>query len=182
MKPLESMGIRKVRKILVKRAYGRVLEIGAGTGANLPFYNMDQIEELIVTDQVISKHLKSSHDQITFVEADATVLPFEDSSFDVVVHTLVFCSVDDVNQGLLEIKRVLKPQGTLLFIEHVLPHKKGMKRLFKGINPVWKKISSGCSLTKDFKQSLDENEFTLQKQGTFLNTVFYYGIAQSNKL
>jgi len=181
MKPLESMGIRKARKILVKRAHGQVLEIGAGTGANLPFYNMDEIEKLVVTDQKIGKHLKSTHENVEFIEADATNLPFEDNSFDVVVHTLVFCSVTDVHQGLEEIKRVLKPNGTLLFIEHVIPQKKGMRRLFSGVNPLWKKFSQGCSLTKDFKVSLEESHFDLLKQGVFLNTVFYYGIAQSSK-
>lgn len=179
MKPLESMGIRQARKILMSKAQGSVLEIGAGTGANIPFYDMTKVTQLVVTDQERSKHLKWVHEHIQFVQADATNLPFEDDHFDMVVHTLVFCSVSDVNKGLQEVKRVLKPNGTLIFIEHVLPHKKGMKRLFKGFNPIWRTFSQGCSLTKDFEQGLLENNFKTIKQGTFLNTVFYYGIAQS---
>lgn len=179
MKPLEAMGIKKARRMLMKKARGHVLEIGAGTGANLSFYDMDKVTSLTVTDQLRSKHLDvDHHENVSFVEADATKLPFEDNAFDTVVHTLVFCSVSNVPAGLAEIKRVLQPNGTLIFIEHVLPHKRGMQRLFKFINPLWRRVASGCSLTKDFEQSLAENSFEIKHKGRFMNTVFFYGIAE----
>ena len=177
MKPLESMGIKKARTILIKRASGDVLELGAGTGANLIHYDFNQVKSLVVTDRTRSKHLKLMEDKVSFVQADATALPFPNQQFDTVVHTLVFCSVDDVDAGLQEIKRVLKQDGRLIFIEHVLPHKKGMRRLFQWINPVWRKVSQGCSLTKDFGSSLARHGFAIERQGRFLNTVFFYGIA-----
>lgn len=181
MRPLEKKGIRTARKNLLHRAHGSVLEIGAGTGVNLPFYDFEKIEELYVTDQRQNKYLDESYDdKLTFVEAKVEQLPFSSSTFDVVVHTLVFCSVSNVNHGLQEVKRVLKPTGTLLFIEHVLPEKKGWRTLFKMVNPMWRMISKGCSLTKSFANSLEENGFTLVHQGKFMNTVFYYGVASIN--
>lgn len=178
MKPLERMGIRKVRNILIKKATGDVLEIGAGTGANLSFYDFNQITSLIVTDQSRSKHLDlNTRHNVSFTEASAEALPFEDDSFDTVVHTLVFCSVDDVTAGLAEIKRVLKPSGTLIYIEHVLPERKGLARIFKVLNPMWKRVAGGCNLTRNFRQSLSDASFQIVDQGRFLNTVFTYGIA-----
>ena len=82
-----------------------------------------------------------------------------------------------VEQGVCELKRVLKPNGRLLFIEHILPEKKRMKRLFKMINPFWKRIASGCHLTRDYEQSLLDNGFTITHSAKFMNTVFVYGEA-----
>ncbi|QMS85584.1 class I SAM-dependent methyltransferase [Candidatus Xianfuyuplasma coldseepsis] len=178
MVPLEKRGIRKTRQKLLQEACGTVLEIGAGTGVNVKYYQPTCIDELIITDQKVGKHLKQKHQpHISFKEARAEHLPFDDNTFDTVVHTLVFCCVNDVDQGLQEVKRVLKPDGKLLFIEHVLPHKQGLRRLFRSINPLWRLFSSGCSLTKDFKKSLNENGFDIQEQGQFMNTVFIYGTA-----
>jgi ubiquinone/menaquinone biosynthesis C-methylase UbiE len=182
MKPLEAMGIKKARKMLIKKARGDVLEIGAGTGANLSYYDMNQIQSLTVTDQSRSKHLDVSVvDKVSFTEASAEALPFLNDSFDTVVHTLVFCSVSDVDTGLAEIKRVLKPNGTLIFIEHVLPEKTGMKRLFRFLNPMWRKVAGGCNLTRDFSLSLEQSAFEIVHQGRFLNTVFSFGIATLKK-
>ncbi len=178
MRPLEQRGIRKARRELIKKACGKVLEIGAGTGANVAHYNADCVTDVTVTDKVVNKHLANKHAQlITVLEADAIDLPFDDDSFDTVVHTLVFCSIPDVDKGLQEIKRVLKPGGKLVFIEHVLPQKQGWRRLFRGINPVWRLFSHGCSLTKDFHKSLLDNGFDLEENGRFMNTVFFYGVA-----
>lgn len=182
MKPLERRGIQRTRKRLMKEATGDILELGAGTGANLPFYHMANVSSLVLSDQTRNKHLFiEAKEKVSFVAADATNLPFDDDTFDVVVHTLVFCSVDNVNLGLQEIKRVLKPNGTLLFIEHVLPHNKGYRRLFKVVNPVWRLFSKGCSLTKDFAASLAQENFKVEYQGRFMNTVFLYGKATVNK-
>jgi ubiquinone/menaquinone biosynthesis C-methylase UbiE len=179
MYPLEKIGIRRARTILIKQVEGNVLELGSGTGANLPHYNFEKIEKLIVTDREKSKHLNHHiHPKVEFVEADVERLPFDSNVFDVVVHTLVFCSVSNVDKGLQEIKRVLKENGTLVFIEHVIPEKRGMRVLFQRINPFWKLLSKGCSLTKDFQSSLEENGFGIVRQGKFLNSVFYFGIAK----
>jgi ubiquinone/menaquinone biosynthesis C-methylase UbiE len=179
MYPLEKMGIHKARKRLIPQVKGTVLEIGSGTGVNLKYYDMAQVEKLIVSDKVISKKLKErAKDQIELLELDVHALPFEDKSFDYIVHTLVFCSVDDVEVGLKELRRVLKDDGTLIFIEHILPEKHGLRGLFNFINPLWNSFADGCNLNRDFETSAKESGFNITCSYKFMNTVFVYGKAQ----
>ena len=179
MKPLEKRGIRTARKRLMKLVKGSVLEIGSGTGANIPFYNMDEIDQLVITDKKLSKHIDVYREleKVELVETSVTSLPYKDQSFDTIVHTLVFCSVDDVMKGLSELKRVLKPGGKLMFIEHVLPHKKGYRRLFKTINPIWRTFAGGCNLTRSYEESLITSGFQIEQVNRFMSTVFISGIA-----
>ena len=181
MYPLESMGIKKARKELIPRASKKVLEIGSGTGVNLRYYKFEEIDELTLSDYVIGKHLKGLHkddkDKFHLVELDVQTLPFEDNSFDYVVHSLVFCTVPDVDKGISEIKRVLKGNGELIFIEHVLPEKKLLKKLFTFATPAWKKIGSGCHLNRDYISSLEKNNFNILFNKKFMNTAFIYGVA-----
>jgi ubiquinone/menaquinone biosynthesis C-methylase UbiE len=179
MYPLEAFGIRKARKKMVPSISGRVLEIGSGTGSNIPYYNMDNIDELIVSDFVVKKHLrKRASFKAKVLELDVQNLPFPDNSFDYVIHTLVFCSVAEVDKGLQEIRRVLKPEGTLLFIEHVMPEGKTMKKMVNRVNPMWTKISSGCNLNRSFTGALLRNDFKIETLDKFMKTVFIYGTAR----
>lgn len=178
MRPLEKRGIKQARKRLMIQATGSVLEIGSGTGANMKFYNFDLITDLTVTDKKLSKRIKKlGLEETTFVEADVSKLPFADDSFDTIVHTLVFCSVVDVSIGLLELKRVLKPNGKIIFIEHVLPEHIFLKRTFKFINPLWKTFASGCNLTRSYVDSLEQEGFEISQLKKFMKTVFISGVA-----
>ena len=181
MAPLERKGIRKARKELIPTANKNVLEIGAGTGVNLQYYDFSNIDSLTLSDYEISKHLKTLHHQnetkFTLVRLDVEALPFSDNSFDYVVHTLVFCSVGNVDQGLKEIKRVLKPNGKLIFIEHVLPEKNPLKKLFNLATPTWKKIGKGCHLNRNYLKSLEKNDFFVLFYKKFMNTAFISGVA-----
>lgn len=178
MKPLEKRGIKQARKRLITQAKGSVLEIGSGTGANIRFYNFDLITDLTITDKKLSKSVKRLDiNKAEFIEADVSNLPFSDDSFDTVIHTLVFCSVKDVSKGLLELKRVLKPNGIIIFIEHILPEHNFLKRTFKFINPLWKKVSSGCNLTRSYIDSLEQEGFKIMESSKFMKTVFVSGIA-----
>ncbi|MGN6799600.1 MAG: class I SAM-dependent methyltransferase [Gaiellaceae bacterium] len=120
----EEAGLRALRQGLLAGATGRVLEIGAGTGANLGLYN-GTIEGLVVTEPespMLRRLQKAAHEHMPHaqvVRAPAEHLPFESGSFDTVVSTLVLCGVDDQVQALQEARRVLKPGGRLLFLEHV---------------------------------------------------------------
>lgn len=181
MIPLEKRGIRKARKELIPKANGHVLEIGSGTGVNLKHYNFDAIESLTVTDKKLSKRIKKIAPTIVKLdEHNVTDLPYEDNTFDCIVHTLVFCSVADVDKGLEEIKRVLKPEGRLLFIEHIEPEGKKTNKLFRFVNPVWTTFASGCSLIKDYENSLQTNGFDITFSKKFMNTVFVYGEAKKH--
>jgi ubiquinone/menaquinone biosynthesis C-methylase UbiE len=120
----EEAGLRERRRELLVQARGRVLEIGGGTGANLPFYG-EAVSSLTVTEpeeamaRRLERRAKDQDRPIELVRASAENLPFEDGSFDFVVSTLVLCSVEDQPRALHELRRVLKPDGRLLFIEHV---------------------------------------------------------------
>ena len=120
----EKAGLADHRLKLIAGARGRVLEIGAGTGANLAFYG-DAVESLTVVepDAPMAERLERKAEQlgrpVELVRAPAEELPFADDSFDVVVSTLVLCTVGDQAKALAELRRVLKPGGRLLFIEHV---------------------------------------------------------------
>jgi ubiquinone/menaquinone biosynthesis C-methylase UbiE len=120
----EEAGLRALRRGLLADASGRVLEIGAGTGANLGLYN-GTIDGLVLTEPESPmlrrlQHAAHQHAPLAqVVQAPAEQLPFDDDAFDTVVSTLVLCGVDDQIQALQEARRVLKPGGQLLFLEHV---------------------------------------------------------------
>lgn len=124
MRGSERAGLAKLRRDVITRAAGRVLEIGAGTGLNLPHYG-DAVEHLTLTepDPSMVRRLMRAADldprPATVLRAPAEQLPFDDDSFDTVVSTLVLCGVDDQPQAVREIRRVLRPGGQLLFLEHV---------------------------------------------------------------
>src|SRR5437016_3098075 len=120
----EKAVLRDHRKALLGPVRGRVIEIGGGTGANLPFYS-EGVEELVITEpeepmaRRLERKLADHRLPVRVVRAPAEKLPLDDGSFDFAVSTLVLCTVDDPEQALGEIRRLLKPDGTLLFIEHV---------------------------------------------------------------
>jgi len=129
----EEAGLRVRREALLARASGRVLEIGAGTGRNLGYYG-DGVESLVLTEpgepmvRRLERRLEEHPRAVELVRAPAEQLPFADGEFDVAVSTLVLCGVDDPARSLAEVRRVLKPGGTLLFIEHVRSEEPGLAR------------------------------------------------------
>lgn len=120
----EEAGLRALRRGLLAEASGSVLEVGAGTGANLAHYN-GKVESLVFTEpepamiRRLQKKAREEAPLAKILRAPAEDLPFEDDTFDTVVSTLVLCGVDDQARALREIKRVLRPGGRLLFLEHV---------------------------------------------------------------
>jgi ubiquinone/menaquinone biosynthesis C-methylase UbiE len=124
MKKVEKAGLAALRHQLVAQAAGRVLEIGGGTGANLAHYG-PAVTSLTITEpeipmlQRLERRLRAEAPGTMVLRAPAEDLPFEDDAFDVVVSTLVLCGVDDQPRALREIRRVLRPGGQLLFLEHV---------------------------------------------------------------
>lgn len=120
----ERLGMRAFREGLLYRASGDVIEIGAGTGLNLSCYGPD-VRSLTITEpeppmlKRLESKVREHQPSATVLRAPAEDLPFEDDSFDVAVSTLVLCGVDDQPRALRELRRVLRPGGKLLFIEHV---------------------------------------------------------------
>ncbi len=121
---VERAGLGALRQGLIGQATGRVLEIGAGTGANLPLYGA-AVESISLTEperpmlRRLERRARDHAPSATILRAPAEDLPFEDDSFDTVISTLVLCGVDDQPRALRQLHRVLRPGGRFLFLEHV---------------------------------------------------------------
>jgi SAM-dependent methyltransferase len=144
----------KGRRRLVADAHGRVLEIGAGTGFNLPYYPAN-LEELVVTDPLdgmldrARRRADRLGRKITTRKLAGERLPFEDDSFDTVVASLVLCSVDDQDAVLSEIRRVLRPGGSYLFMEHVRSEDPTIARRQDRLEGIWSVLFHGCHPNRD---------------------------------
>ncbi len=145
----ELTGLRRRRRRLLARARGRVLELGAGTGLNLRHYP-DGLEELILAEpdaamrRRLSRRVRRHGNGAQIVDAVAERLPLADNSVDTVVSTLVLCTVDDPQQALSEIARILRPDGELLFVEHVRSGSVRLARLQDALCEPWRRFACGC--------------------------------------
>lgn len=153
MEPLEKKYIMKWRKELLLNAKGKVLEIGAGTGINFPLYqdceDVYAIEPNPFMIEKAEKQKRVSRIPISIIESRAEQLPFPDEHFDTIVVTLVLCSVDEPKKALEEMVRVLKPNGKVLFLEHVEMDHPIFTKLQNLITPLWKRICDGCHLNRN---------------------------------
>lgn len=176
MFPFEKLALHKFRKDSVAAASGDVLELGAGTGVNFKYYNLQEVESLSVLDLKISDSVRKASEKfanIKLIEGNAEELPFPDDSFDTIVFTLVFCSVDNPKRGLAEVQRVLKESGKIIFIEHVKPESKNVKAIAEKANSAWNSFSNGCNINRETLQTIKEAGFTLnpnsyQRKGVFI--------------
>ena len=155
------------RRALVAGASGAVLEIGFGSGATLAFYDPAHVVSLTVVEpsegmnRRAAAHLAGSPVPITSVPGAGERLPFADASFDTVVCCLTLCSVSDVGQVLAEVRRVLKPGGRFLFLEHVLSDDPDRQRWQHRLNPIQKLVGVGCNLNRPSAQLVRDAGFTL---------------------
>jgi SAM-dependent methyltransferase len=143
------------RAALVGQASGNVLEIGFGSGATLPFYDPAKVTRLTVVEpsegmnKRAASRLAASPVPVTSVPGAGEKLPFADAGFDTVVTCLTLCSVSDVPKVLAEIRRVLKPGGKFLFLEHVLSEDADRRRWQVRLTPIQKVVGVGCHLDRD---------------------------------
>jgi ubiquinone/menaquinone biosynthesis C-methylase UbiE len=167
-KATEEAGLREMRHELLARASGRVLELGAGTGLNLEHYP-EGLEglALVEPDPHMTKRLREKlaelgkAAEILVVEAPAEELPFPDDSFDTVAVTLVMCTVPDQAGALAEIKRVLKPDGQLLFLEHVRSRSPELAKWQDRLEGPWRFLGDGCHCNRDTVKAISTAGFTL---------------------
>ena len=163
MAQTEAACLARWRAELLQNATGVVLDLGAGTGANVE-HMPDSLERLVLCepDRHMQKRLRQKEPLVEIVSATAESLPFEDNSFDGVACMLVLCTVLDPAQALAEIARVLKPGGSLFFIEHVAASARpGRLRAQRFCEPVWKHLAGNCHLTRDTEASLRQAGFSL---------------------
>jgi ubiquinone/menaquinone biosynthesis C-methylase UbiE len=167
-KATEEAGLRQMRHDLLAQARGRVLELGAGTGLNLEHYPKG-IESLALVepDPHMTKQLREKLAQsgkaaeISVIEAPGEDLPFPDESFDTVVVTLVLCTVPDPAATLAEIKRVLKPDAQLLFLEHVRAHDPELAKWQDRLESPWRFLGDGCHCNRDTVSAISAAGFKL---------------------
>ena len=157
-----------LRKEIIAQAQGIVLEIGAGTGLNFALYDPERVErvEAVEPDTAMVRYarerLKTARVPITLTQAPAEALPFADETFDSAVATIVFCSVTDPLRGFSEIRRVLKPGGTLLLVEHVRAQGAFARRLQDIITPVTKRMAGNCHWNRDTARSVINADFRIE--------------------
>jgi SAM-dependent methyltransferase len=162
----EIAGMRRRRRAVLADARGRVVEIGAGTGLNLPFYP-DAISALVLLEpepgmrRKLTRNAEHHRSAVQILDAPGELLPLEDASVDTVVSTLVLCTVSDPEATLREIARVLRPDGQLLFIEHV----RASSRLLAACQDMfvrpWRGFAGGCVCNRPTVQVMRDVGFTV---------------------
>jgi SAM-dependent methyltransferase len=163
----EIEGMRGRRRTLLSRAHGRVVEIGAGTGLNVAHYT-DAVDELVLTEpepgmrRRLAQRLERYAVDARIVDAPAEHLPMADASVDTVVATLVLCTVNDPERALREIARVLRPDGQLLFIEHVRAHSPFVAACQDGFLRPWRGFAGGCICNRPTLDLMHACGFTVE--------------------
>ncbi|WLR56841.1 class I SAM-dependent methyltransferase [Mesobacillus subterraneus] len=178
MGPLEKRWIARVRKKIVSGLEGNVLEIGAGTGANFPYYSKEKVERFVslepnpyMLDQA-KRRAKEFELPVEFHQGMAEALPFHDGEFDTVVATLVLCSVNDPQKVFQEMRRVCKPGGKIVLFEHVRTESKTLAALQDVLTPVWKRLCDGCHLNRDTGHYMKESGIKMVKEKKHFNGIF----------
>ncbi|HEY8808890.1 MAG TPA: class I SAM-dependent methyltransferase [Solirubrobacterales bacterium] len=164
----EEAGLREMRREAIAVASGRTIDLGAGTGANLGLYPAT-VSELVLAepDPHMRRRLRAKVAETGVdaeaIEAPAERLPFEDSSFDTAVFTLVLCTVPDPLAVLAEAARILRPGGKLLFVEHVRAKDAGLARWQDRLEKPWRFLADGCHCNRDTVASIEASEFTVEQ-------------------
>ncbi|HJQ68863.1 MAG TPA: class I SAM-dependent methyltransferase [Blastocatellia bacterium] len=181
------------RRLTLAPARGETLEIGFGTGLNLPHYPRE-VTSLTVLDSErmlarrVASRIRESGIPVSQVQLDASLrLPFEDSSFDTVVTTLTLCSIADTASALAEMRRVLKPEGQYLFLEHGRSDDAKTRRRQELYNPLQRVIACGCNVNRPINLLIEEAGFRFARLDRFVLAdtprilgEMYRGIAQKN--
>jgi ubiquinone/menaquinone biosynthesis C-methylase UbiE len=165
-KASEEAGLREMRRDLLSEAQGRVLELGAGTGLNLDLYP-ESVTDLTLTEpdphmvKQLRQRVEVAPRTAEVVAAPAERLSFDDDSFDTVALTLVLCTVPDPAAALGEIKRVLKPEGRFLFLEHVRSPDPGLAKWQDRMEKPWRFLGDGCHCNRDTVAAISASGFEL---------------------
>lgn len=184
---MKAPEMTRLRRQLVPLATGKVLEIGIGSGLNLPFYNkgvqVTGVDPSLELQAYAREVARESQVDIEFLGVGAEAIPLPDKSFDTVVITWSLCTIPDPDAALREVRRLLKPGGQLLFAEHGQSPEAHIAKWQRRINPTWNKIAGGCHLNRRPDQVILANGFNFADMtagyipGPKIATYSYRGIA-----
>ncbi len=166
----EQSFMTPLRKEVVGQARGVVLEIGAGNGLNFAYYDphiTERVEAIEPNGTMLGyarKRAEAARVPIHLTQSPVESLPFADETFDSAIVTLVFCSVDDPLKGLSEVRRVLKPNGSLLMVEHVRAHNGILVALQNTITPITRRVAGNCHWNRDTESTVVEAGFKIEQR------------------
>lgn len=155
------------RKKVVPLAEGKILEVGIGSGLNLPFYNKSKIEEIWGIDpseelNAMAKKVAIKEDiNVNFITSSAEDIPFPNDYFDTVLITYTMCTIPSVLQANKEIRRVLKSSGKMIFCEHGVSPDENIKKWQKRLNSIWGKIAGGCNINRNIPMLIKSSGFKI---------------------
>jgi SAM-dependent methyltransferase len=160
--------ITRQRRKLIPLAQGVVLEIGLGSGLNLPFYDRTRVSSLLGVEpsEKLREMSRRNADDLLPLELiglSGEAIPLDDRSVDTVVSTYTLCTIPDVEAAIGEIRRVLKPDGVLLFSEHGRAPDPGVRRWQNRVNPLWRPLAGGCNLNRDVPKLLHAAGFKFDR-------------------
>jgi ubiquinone/menaquinone biosynthesis C-methylase UbiE len=156
------------RERVIGAAEGRVLEIGVGSGMNLPFYRPPVREVLALEPAprlvaMAQRASRAARTPISFLEASAEAIPLDEHSVDTIVTTWTLCSIPQAATALAEMRRVLRPGGKLLFVEHGMAPDAGVRRWQDRLTPAWRRISGGCHLNRPIRSMIEDAGFHIDR-------------------
>ncbi|MFZ3126418.1 MAG: methyltransferase domain-containing protein [Rhodoferax sp.] len=181
--------IGRQRQLVVPLAQGRVLEVGIGTGLNMPYYDKRRVTRITGLDPALQLHplarerIAQAGLDVELVGLSAEQIPRPDASFDTVLVTYTLCTIADPVAALREMRRVLAPGGRLLYCEHGRAPDASVRRWQERLQPLWGKLAGGCHLGRDMAALLQETGFALDDAHTrYLPgprpfTFHYWGVA-----
>jgi len=167
-----SRDLQKLRRRACEGLSGEVIEIGFGSGHNVPFYpaavtGVTAIEPSDLSWQLATDRVAAATVPIRRAGLDGQSLPFGDATFDCALSSWTLCTIPDVHAALLELRRVLKPGGTLHFIEHGLAPDENVRRWQRRVEPMQKRFVGGCHFTRPIPDLITAAGFTLSELDTF---------------
>jgi ubiquinone/menaquinone biosynthesis C-methylase UbiE len=168
---MRSSEATRYRAATLAAAEGRVLEMGIGSGLNLPFYGSG-VREIVGVDpsaellRMAGPRAAAARFPVSFVNRGGENLPFAVASFDVAVTTWTLCTIKDAPAALAEMRRVLKPGGRLLFVEHGRAPDPGVARWQTRLNPLWRRCAGGCNLDRPIAELIAAAGFRIDRLET----------------
>ena len=161
--------VMRQRAKVVPLACGRVLEVGIGTGLNLPFYDAGKVNKVWGLDpstemiERAKEKARSLNFDVELIASSGEEIPLESDSVDTVVVTYTLCTIVDVGQAIKEMARVINPAGELIFCEHGTAPDLNVRRLQNCINPLWKRLGGGCHLNRDIPELIQNSGFRVKE-------------------